>query len=481
MTTNALMIDRICSSFWRPGRMNEVTLAIQPAATTGSSDPTAPVRPPSFDAITGFAAITDGTVTLAGVDVTDHPAALRARMGLGRTFQITNLMPTLTTFENVLLGALSHLDERHSWWRSYLAADESTSRTRQILEDVGLTAVADRPISELSYGDKRKVELALALAAEPSVSLLDEPTAGLSVAERNSMVELLSTMSESLTTVIIEHDMEADVRPRRHHHGVAPGAEVMTGSLKRWRPTRGSRRVYPWLRIAPSSRSEDEMRGVAPATSSMESSSPSTRASRWRSSVAMASARPPWWNPSFAWAQRPEGSILYGQERLDTLPSSALMSRGLALVPQGRRLFPSLSVGEHLALAAQRAAAPVGLDRIHQLFPILEERSKAPATSLSGGERSMLAIARALVTDPKLVIMDEPTEGLAPLLVRQIKETLLGLRDEGVTLLIVEQNLDLAIGASERLLVMDRGTIVEEFNLGRDHRPREDPPAHRPR
>ncbi len=159
-----------------------------------------------------------------------------------------------------------------------------------------------------------------------------------------------------------------------------------------------------------------------------------------------------------------QGSILYGQERLDTLPSSALMSRGLALVPQGRRLFPSLSVGEHLALAAQRAAAPVGLDRIHQLFPILEERSKAPATSLSGGERSMLAIARALVTDPKLVIMDEPTEGLAPLLVRQIKETLLGLRDEGVTLLIVEQNLDLAIGASERLLVMDRGTIVEEFN-----------------
>ncbi len=232
MTTNALMIDRISVRFGGLVAVNEVTLAIPTGGHHGILGPNGAGKTTLFDAITGFAPITDGTVTLAGVDVTDHPAALRARMGLGRTFQITNLMPTLTTFENVLLGALSHLDERHSWWRSYLAADESTSRTRQILEDVGLTAVADRPISELSYGDKRKVELALALAAEPSVLLLDEPTAGLSVAERNSMVELLSTMSESLTTVIIEHDMEvmfalADTITVLHR-----GAEVMTGSTE---------------------------------------------------------------------------------------------------------------------------------------------------------------------------------------------------------------------------------------------------------
>lgn len=157
------------------------------------------------------------------------------------------------------------------------------------------------------------------------------------------------------------------------------------------------------------------------------------------------------------------GSIRYRDHRLDSLRSSALMGLGLALVPQGRRLFESLSVGEHIALAARQARNTVDPSHVYELFPILEERSKAPAVSLSGGERSMLAIARALVTDPDVVIMDEPTEGLAPLLVKQIKEALLGLRDSGVTLLVVEQNLDLAIGVSDRLLVMDRGTIVEEF------------------
>jgi len=157
------------------------------------------------------------------------------------------------------------------------------------------------------------------------------------------------------------------------------------------------------------------------------------------------------------------GSICFGDRRLESMDPSRLMGLGIALVPQGRRLFQSLSVGEHIELAARQARRATTIDSIYELFPILEERSKAPAVSLSGGERSMLAIARALVTSPKLVVMDEPTEGLAPLLVTRIKDTLLSLRDQGVTLLVVEQNLELAIAVSDRLLVMDRGTIVEEF------------------
>lgn len=157
------------------------------------------------------------------------------------------------------------------------------------------------------------------------------------------------------------------------------------------------------------------------------------------------------------------GSIRFGDHRLESMDPSRLMGLGIALVPQGRRLFQSLSVGEHIELAARQARRATTIDRVYELFPILEERSKAPAVSLSGGERSMLAIARALITSPKLVVMDEPTEGLAPLLVSRIKDTLLSLRDQGVTLLVVEQNLELAIAVSDRLLVMDRGTIVEEF------------------
>lgn len=159
---------------------------------------------------------------------------------------------------------------------------------------------------------------------------------------------------------------------------------------------------------------------------------------------------------------RTTGDIRFADHDLTALSTSRLMSLGIALVPQGRRLFPSLSVSEHLALAAGRAKAG-GVGKVQEMFPILKDRADAPAVSLSGGEQSMLAIARAIVTNPRLVVMDEPTEGLAPLLVRQIQDTLLEMKHGGVTILLIEQNLDLAMRVSDRLLVMDRGAIVEEF------------------
>jgi len=158
---------------------------------------------------------------------------------------------------------------------------------------------------------------------------------------------------------------------------------------------------------------------------------------------------------------RTMGTVRFGPHRLDTLKTSRMMRLGIALMPQGRRLFPSLSVVEHLQLAA-RMAGRSNLPLVYEMFPILEERAKYPATTLSGGEQSMLSIARALVTEPVLVIMDEPTEGLAPLLVAQIRDALIAMKQRGVQILLIEQNLQVAIDVSDRLLVMDRGQIIEE-------------------
>lgn len=158
---------------------------------------------------------------------------------------------------------------------------------------------------------------------------------------------------------------------------------------------------------------------------------------------------------------RTSGEVRFGQHRLDTLKTAKMMRLGIALMPQGRRLFPSLSVVEHLLLAA-RMAGRSNLPLVYEMFPILEERAKSPATTLSGGEQSMLSIARALVTEPTLVIMDEPTEGLAPLLVRQIRDALIAMKQRGVQILLIEQNLQVALDVSDRLLVMDRGQIIEE-------------------
>jgi ABC-type branched-subunit amino acid transport system ATPase component len=134
---------------------------------------------------------------------------------------------------------------------------------------------------------------------------------------------------------------------------------------------------------------------------------------------------------------------------------------GLALVPQGRRLFRSLTVAEHLLLARPGRDGREARDRVLSTFPRLRDRLKTPAGSLSGGEQSMLAIARALLLDPRLLVMDEPTEGLAPLLVAAVREVVTSLRSgDGPTVLLVEQNLGFVVGVADHVAVMERGAIV---------------------
>ncbi len=146
----------------------------------------------------------------------------------------------------------------------------------------------------------------------------------------------------------------------------------------------------------------------------------------------------------------------------DLLPLPAHLRRrfGLALVPQGRRLFHSLSVEEHLHLVKPIREEPFSVESILDLFPRLRERLAASAHTLSGGERSMLSIARALVVNPTILLMDEPTEGLAPLLVDSIAETIPLLKDQGLTVLLVEQNLKFALSVADYVAVMDRGSIL---------------------
>jgi branched-chain amino acid transport system ATP-binding protein len=136
-----------------------------------------------------------------------------------------------------------------------------------------------------------------------------------------------------------------------------------------------------------------------------------------------------------------------------------LVERGVALVPQGRRVFPSLSVRENLEVA-RRGAGRWRLERVYELFPRLRERAGNRANKLSGGEQQMLAIARALMSNPNLLLMDEPTEGLAPLLVREVGRVIGELKREGLSILLVEQNLPLALGVADRVHILSRGQIV---------------------
>jgi branched-chain amino acid transport system ATP-binding protein len=162
---------------------------------------------------------------------------------------------------------------------------------------------------------------------------------------------------------------------------------------------------------------------------------------------------------------RAEGSIRFQGEELVGLVSHKIARKGIGYVPQGRRLFPSLTVDQHLRIAA-RGGTPNEerwtRERIYELFPRLGERKANGGAQLSGGEQQMLAIGRALVTNPTILVMDEPSEGLAPAVIESLIETFRRLEEEGLAILLIEQNLGVATALAERQLVMIGGSIAAE-------------------
>jgi branched-chain amino acid transport system ATP-binding protein len=161
---------------------------------------------------------------------------------------------------------------------------------------------------------------------------------------------------------------------------------------------------------------------------------------------------------------RREGEIRFNGENIITEPTHRRFALGLAYVPEERRIVPGLTVQENLRLglvaAANRARETEVIDRIAEIFPRLKERLGQAADTLSGGEQQMLAIARAMASDPKLIMLDEPSEGIMPVLVDEMFELFARMKQEGVTLLLVEQNVERALQLADRAYVMDQGEIV---------------------
>ena len=164
------------------------------------------------------------------------------------------------------------------------------------------------------------------------------------------------------------------------------------------------------------------------------------------------------------------GDIRLFGDPIARLSPEAISRRGVGFVPQGRRIFPSLTVSENLIVSRQsrrKAGMPWTLERVFDLFPRLKEREQQTAGSLSGGEQQMLAIGRALMGNPRVLLMDEPSEGLAPLIVAEVRRTIARLKEEGQSILLVEQNIKLALDLADEVVILNTGRVAFSGSAGR--------------
>ena len=203
-----LSLDRVSKNFAGVRALHDVSLSVEVGERRAIIGPNGAGKTTLFNIVSGELPPTTGAVALDGREVTNLAPERMFRLGLARTFQKNSLFLELTTHENVRLAVQAHQKQGHHWFRPWWSFDEVNQRTRQVLERAGLWSRQLEPAKNLSYGEQRQLEMAIALAGEPKLLLLDEPTAGMSVAETASSVATIGALPRDLTLLIIEHDMD---------------------------------------------------------------------------------------------------------------------------------------------------------------------------------------------------------------------------------------------------------------------------------
>jgi len=221
-----------------------VSLAVRPGERRALIGPNGAGKTTLFNLISGSLPVSAGAITLFGRDVTGAPTHRRAAQGLARTFQITNLFADLTVLDNCLLAIQALTRERFAMFRPLAAFRDLHAAALATLEAVGLGAVGDVPVRNLSHGEQRQLEIALALAGKPRVLLLDEPTAGLSPAESRLMADLLARLDPAITVLMIEHDMDIALELSARVTVLHYGRVIADGSREEIRADAQVREIY---------------------------------------------------------------------------------------------------------------------------------------------------------------------------------------------------------------------------------------------
>ncbi|GGH43616.1 ABC transporter ATP-binding protein [Microbacterium album] len=240
----ALVANGLGKSYGGVRAVDDISLTLGAGERMGVIGPNGAGKTTLFKMIAGDVAPTDGRVELFGRDVTAVPTARRARLGVGRTFQVSNLFREMTVLDNVRVAARGGTAGARVFWRPQGSRDQVTARSRETLESVGLAYRSDDTVAALSHGEQRQLEIAMALVGDPRILLLDEPAAGLSAAERATLRELIEQLPRTIPILLIEHDMSLALGLTDRVMCMENGHHVVTGTPAEVRANETVREIY---------------------------------------------------------------------------------------------------------------------------------------------------------------------------------------------------------------------------------------------
>jgi branched-chain amino acid transport system ATP-binding protein len=460
--------------------LDDVDLALRPREILGLIGPNGAGKTTLINVITGFQAPDQGRVNLDGEDITGLPPFRIGRRRLARTFQAVRLFRDLTVLENAEFAGVG----------MGLSRASARERAWETLELLGLADMAMQRASDLPYGDERRVGIARALAARPKYLLLDEPAAGMSETEAANLSGTVRTIVQKFSCgiLVIEHNMTLIMELCDRIQVLEHGRTIAVGPPSDIARDRAVRRAYLGaeddLAAAVLSRSSDREAlvpaGKPPilavenlavsygAVAALRGVSLHVDEGELVSIVGPNGAGKSALMHAISGIVRPDaGDVTFAGQSISRLPTEARVRKGIALVPEGRGVFPALTVAENLLVGAvtrlnNQAAVHTATERVLDFFPILRARHAQPAGRLSGGEQQQLAIARALLSEPRILLLDEPSLGLAVRIIDEVYEILERLNRQGVSVLVVEQNVMRAFTVAQRTYVLRNGLVELE-------------------
>ncbi|MCC4307467.1 branched-chain amino acid ABC transporter ATP-binding protein/permease [Alcanivorax marinus] len=473
-----LRLNGLSMTFGGVRAVSDLTMEVPAASVTSLIGPNGAGKTTVLNMVSGFYPPTAGHFALGERTLGAGRAFRIARHGVARTYQTSQLFDTLSVADNVALAACRGRLGNLLGARRYLSR-AARQRAAGLLAFCGYQGPLDVPASQLPHVDRRLVEIARALATDPDALLLDEPAAGLSREDTDRLAALLRAIADAgVAVMVVEHDMELVMRVSDQVVVLDTGRLLAAGKPEQVRADPAVRRAYlgedlgdarpvaarpprtgpEWLgvnKLVAGYGAEPVLHGISLKVRQGEMVALLGANGAGKSTLMRALAG---LHPVQA------GGVHLDGQALEKMPAEAIVRQGLVLVPEGRQVFPELSVQDNIRLGAFLCPADreTRLEEMFERFPRLRERRHQRAGLLSGGEQQMLAVARGLMSRPRVLLLDEPSLGLAPKIIDELFAALDQLRRENMTIVLVDQMAALALSLADRAYVIEGGRVMAE-------------------